>query len=59
MDDKRYKIDSTRIYELGWRQNVDFEEGLKKTVEWYANHQNYWDNVDYALEPHPFSVIHE
>ena len=59
LDDKRYKIDSTRIYELGWRQNVYFEEGLKKTVEWYANHQDYWDNVDYALEPHPFSVIRE
>jgi dTDP-D-glucose 4,6-dehydratase len=53
LDDKRYKIDSSRIKSLGWRQQVDFEEGIKKTIEWYKSHQDYWQNSDYALQPHP------
>lgn len=34
--DFRYAIDTSKIEkELGWRPEVDFEEGLKRTVEWY------------------------
>lgn len=36
--DRRYAPDSSRIRaELGWRPVVDFEEGLRVTVEWYRN----------------------
>jgi len=35
--DRRYAPDSSRIRdELGWRPRVDFDEGLRRTVEWYA-----------------------
>jgi dTDP-glucose 4,6-dehydratase len=33
--DWRYAIDSSETRMLGWKPKVSFEEGLKKTVEWY------------------------
>ena len=41
--DVRYAIDSSKIQnELGWKPKVDFEEGLKDTILWYLNHQDWW-----------------
>jgi dTDP-D-glucose 4,6-dehydratase len=59
LDDKRYKIDSTQVMQLGWSQKVDFDEGLRKTVEWYKSHMDYWGDADYALEPHPLTHVKE
>ncbi|NOS67062.1 MAG: dTDP-glucose 4,6-dehydratase [Candidatus Peribacteraceae bacterium] len=33
--DWRYALDSSNTRKLGWKPKVSFEEGLKKTVEWY------------------------
>ncbi|WP_125153022.1 dTDP-glucose 4,6-dehydratase [Clostridium rectalis] len=33
--DKRYAIDPSKLYNLGWRPYISFEEGLKNTVIWY------------------------
>ena len=34
--DRRYAIDASKIKnEIGWKPAVDFEEGLRRTVEWY------------------------
>jgi dTDP-glucose 4,6-dehydratase len=44
--DRRYAIDSTKIEtELGWRRTVDFEQGIKSTVEWYINNPEWCKNV--------------
>lgn len=41
--DARYAIDPTRIRtELGWRPSVTVEEGLRRTVEWYLNNEDWW-----------------
>jgi dTDP-glucose 4,6-dehydratase len=41
--DRRYLLDHTKIeVELGWRPEVMFEEGLRETVRWYAEHQDWW-----------------
>ena len=41
--DRRYAIDPTRIRtELGWRPSVTVEEGLRRTVEWYLTHRDWW-----------------
>lgn len=41
--DIRYAIDASKIRnELGWRPQETFESGLRKTVEWYLNHQDWW-----------------
>jgi dTDP-glucose 4,6-dehydratase len=44
--DKRYAIDFGKIRkELDWTPKVSFEEGMKKTIEWYRNNENWWKNI--------------
>jgi dTDP-glucose 4,6-dehydratase len=44
--DHRYAIDSTKITrELGWQPEVDFEEGLRQTVEWYLSNPEWVDQA--------------
>ena len=41
--DLRYAIDPSRMREeLGWRPSVTLEEGLRKTVRWYLDNQDWW-----------------
>lgn len=41
--DKRYAIDSSKMQnELGWRTQVEFDEGLRRTVRWYLNNETWW-----------------
>ena len=41
--DLRYAIDATRIgEELGWTPAETFEGGIRKTVEWYLGHEDWW-----------------
>ncbi len=44
--DRRYAIDATKINkELGWKPSVTFEEGLKLTIDWYFDNQEWLKNV--------------
>ncbi len=44
--DRRYAIDSSKMQtELGWTPIETFETGLRKTVEWYLNNRQWWQNV--------------
>lgn len=44
--DLRYAIDSSKLQqELGWNPSVDFEQGLRKTVDWYLENQQWLDDV--------------
>lgn len=41
--DKRYAIDSTKIKkELGWIPESNFDEALKKTIQWYLENKDLW-----------------
>lgn len=41
--DRRYAIDPSRTEsELGWRAQESFESGLRKTVQWYLDHPDWW-----------------
>ena len=41
--DFRYAINSNRITsELNWKPRFSFEEGLVKTIKWYANNKDWW-----------------
>ncbi len=42
--DLRYAIDATKLrQELNWQPNyIDFEAGLKDTIEWYRNNAAWW-----------------
>ena len=44
--DLRYAIDPTKIEtELGWKPKYNFETGIKETIDWYINHQDWMDDV--------------
>ena len=44
--DRRYAIDATKIHrELGWKPLETFETGIRKTVQWYLEHQGWVKNV--------------
>jgi len=42
--DRRYLLDSSKLRkELGWEPAFDFDDGLRATVEWYAEHRGWWE----------------
>jgi dTDP-glucose 4,6-dehydratase len=44
--DLRYAIDAGKMErELGWRPETGFEEGIRKTVRWYAENRGWWERV--------------
>ena len=44
--DLRYAIDPTKIRtELGWLPKTSFEDGIRKTVQWYLYHKEWWEHV--------------
>ena len=44
--DMRYAIDPTKIRnELGWYPETTFEEGIKKTTQWYLENRAWWENI--------------
>ena len=52
--DVRYAINASKIArELGWKPQETFESGIRKTVEWYLTHREWWSRVQdgsYARE---------
>ncbi len=41
--DRRYLLDSSKIAtELGWAQELAFEQGFQDTVQWYREHPDWW-----------------
>lgn len=44
--DMRYAIDPTKIHEeLGWLPETKFEDGIKKTIKWYINNKDWWQEI--------------
>ena len=44
--DMRYAIDPTKIHnELGWLPETKFEDGIKKTIQWYLDNREWWDTI--------------
>jgi len=43
--DRRYSVDTTKARALGWQPRKSFEEGLKETVDWYANNRWWWEKI--------------
>jgi dTDP-glucose 4,6-dehydratase len=44
--DFRYSLDSSKISkEIGWKNKISFEEGIKETVKWYQKNQKSYKNI--------------
>ena len=44
--DMRYAIDPTKIHnELGWLPETKFADGIKKTIDWYLTHREWWETI--------------
>ncbi|MCL6525191.1 MAG: dTDP-glucose 4,6-dehydratase [Thermoflavifilum sp.] len=44
--DMRYAIDASRIRsELGWQPSITFEEGIRRTIDWYLSHPEWLEHV--------------
>jgi len=52
-NDFRYHINSDKLKSLGWKPLVTWEEGLKRTIDWYKTNTGNWGSIDNALVPHP------
>lgn len=45
--DRRYAISNDKITkELGWQPSMTFEEGIKITIDWYLNNQDWIKNIE-------------
>ncbi|MBP1911687.1 dTDP-glucose 4,6-dehydratase [Thermococcus stetteri] len=57
--DLRYSLDSWKITrDLKWRPKHSFEEGIKKTVEWYLENEWWWRPLvdEKVLHPTPWKL---
>ena len=50
--DLRYAIDASKLRnELGWKPEfTNFEQGLKETIQWYKENQDWWQREKEAVE---------
>ena len=40
--DRRYRVDPSRLLELGWQPRWRFIDGLDDTIQWYVEHPEWW-----------------
>ena len=55
-NDRRYFISSDKLQRLGWGVTISWDEGLKRTIEWYKEHVlngALWPGYESALCAHP------
>lgn len=44
--DMRYAIDPTKLEtELGWKPKYNFDTGIKQTIQWYLDNEDWWKNI--------------
>lgn len=48
--DLRYSLDTAKIRRTGWSPKYDLKTGLKKTVDWYVSHPEYWRRLKDSLD---------
>ena len=48
--DFRYSLNCDKLKNLGWKQKFSFEDGLKKTIDWYIHNEQWWRPVKEKME---------
>jgi dTDP-glucose 4,6-dehydratase len=58
--DRRYAIDSSKIRkEIGWRPQVNFQDGIKQTVDWYLRHLDWAERVTSGDYRNYYEAVYE
>ncbi|MDY3974240.1 MAG: dTDP-glucose 4,6-dehydratase [Veillonella caviae] len=58
--DRRYAIDPTKIHtELGWLPETKFEDGIKKTIQWYLDNREWWEDIISGEYQHYYKKMYE
>jgi dTDP-D-glucose 4,6-dehydratase len=53
-NDQRYATDGSKLASLGWQPRTSFDEGLRKTVDWYRRFGDvWWGDISRVLTPFP------
>jgi len=50
--DVRYAMDGKKIANLGWQPQIEWEQGLRQTVRWFANHRDWLERSLARSEEH-------
>lgn len=56
-NDLRYTVDTTKLKNLGWVEEMEWTEGLLATVEWYKKYTSRFGAIEQALEAHPKAML--
>lgn len=40
--DRRYSVDTSKVSQLGWKSQVEFDQGLEETINWYKSNTAWW-----------------
>ncbi|MHB9149515.1 MAG: dTDP-glucose 4,6-dehydratase [Thermoleophilia bacterium] len=48
--DRRYSLDCAKLQAVGWRPQVDFEQGLRETIRWYRDNDWWWKKIKHQTE---------
>jgi dTDP-glucose 4,6-dehydratase len=43
--DQRYAVSTEKLRDLGWSPRLDIEQGILRTVEWYAKNRAWWEPI--------------
>ena len=43
--DLRYSLDFSKLMEMGWAPEYDFNDGLKETAKWYVDNRWWWEKL--------------
>ncbi len=46
--DRRYSIACNKLEALGWKTQVDFEQGLRETIRWYRDSEWWWHKIKHG-----------
>ena len=46
--DRRYALDCSKLRKLGWAPATSYEDGLRRTVEWYRDNRDWWEPIKHG-----------